>query len=174
MLINVSELLKSTPDSSLKKDIEIKPKRLDDNISLEKSVEGKVTLIRTSEGILAQFKINSVLNILCFCCACKYSKNIKINFDQEYIFTDKRRNSIINQEQDEFFVEKVGKLDIWPVIRQGIILSLPMKNLCKKSCKGLCQNCGQNLNKKTCKCDKNLQCSTKLKISSLRANKSKN
>jgi len=46
------------------------------------------------------------------------------------------------------------KIDLDDIIREQIYLSLPMKLLCKKGCKGLCARCGKNLNIDTCNCDK--------------------
>ncbi|MFZ5800931.1 MAG: YceD family protein [Candidatus Omnitrophota bacterium] len=37
-------------------------------------------------------------------------------------------------------------------LRQEIILSYPIKLLCKDTCKGLCPKCGKNLNKGNCNC----------------------
>lgn len=37
-------------------------------------------------------------------------------------------------------------------IREQIVLSLPMKPVCKEDCLGLCSNCGVNLNKSACNC----------------------
>jgi len=39
-------------------------------------------------------------------------------------------------------------------IRQEIILDYPIKIICKAECKGLCPNCGQNLNTGECDCNK--------------------
>lgn len=44
-------------------------------------------------------------------------------------------------------------IDLTALIREDIIVSLPMKSLCKDDCKGLCSKCGQNLNQKQCGCD---------------------
>ncbi len=43
-------------------------------------------------------------------------------------------------------------LDLEPTLREQILLALPMDTLCKDSCRGLCPNCGQNLNEATCDC----------------------
>ncbi len=43
-----------------------------------------------------------------------------------------------------------GTLDIAPLIREMILLSVPMKPLCKPDCKGLCPVCGANWNTETC------------------------
>ncbi|MBU1147145.1 MAG: DUF177 domain-containing protein, partial [Candidatus Omnitrophica bacterium] len=45
-------------------------------------------------------------------------------------------------------------LEIDDDIRQEIILDSPMKVVCRPDCKGLCPNCGQNLNVGKCECTK--------------------
>lgn len=43
-------------------------------------------------------------------------------------------------------------IDISKDIREEILLSYPLKPLCKEDCLGLCPKCGQNLNEKKCSC----------------------
>jgi uncharacterized protein len=45
-----------------------------------------------------------------------------------------------------------GALDVIELIREQFMLALPMKPLCSDDCKGLCQQCGTNLNKAQCEC----------------------
>jgi uncharacterized protein len=39
------------------------------------------------------------------------------------------------------------------VLREQVLLSLPVRTLCKPDCKGLCPRCGQNRNTQPCSCD---------------------
>ena len=39
------------------------------------------------------------------------------------------------------------------VLREQVLLSLPVRTLCKDDCKGLCPRCGQNRNNHDCSCD---------------------
>jgi DUF177 domain-containing protein len=39
------------------------------------------------------------------------------------------------------------------VLREQVLLSLPVRTLCKPDCKGLCQHCGANRNSQTCTCE---------------------
>jgi uncharacterized protein len=39
------------------------------------------------------------------------------------------------------------------VLREQVLLSLPVKTLCKPGCKGLCPRCGENRNSQPCSCD---------------------
>jgi uncharacterized protein len=44
------------------------------------------------------------------------------------------------------------RLDLGEVVREQIILSLPLKRLCREDCRGLCPSCGTNLNTAACDC----------------------
>ncbi len=43
-------------------------------------------------------------------------------------------------------------IDITPDLREEIMLNFPLKPLCKSDCKGLCINCGEDLNEGKCVC----------------------
>ena len=56
---------------------------------------------------------------------------------------------------DEDYVYMHGsdlRADTTEVVRQALVLSLPMKPLCAESCRGFCPSCGANLNLRTCGC----------------------
>ena len=38
------------------------------------------------------------------------------------------------------------------VLKEQILLALPVKQLCRANCKGLCPQCGKNLNVESCNC----------------------
>jgi len=46
-----------------------------------------------------------------------------------------------------------GALDVIEMLREQFQLALPMKPLCAESCRGLCPECGANLNRANCGCD---------------------
>jgi uncharacterized protein len=45
-----------------------------------------------------------------------------------------------------------GMLDLIELMREQFVLALPMKPLCSDDCRGLCPQCGTNLNKAPCDC----------------------
>lgn len=58
---------------------------------------------------------------------------------------------------DDFLValevdEEDDVVDLTPQMREAIILVLPDYPLCRESCKGLCPQCGADLNESTCDC----------------------
>ena len=45
------------------------------------------------------------------------------------------------------------EIDLGELMREQFYLALPMKPLCRQDCKGLCPQCGINLNTETCQCE---------------------
>ncbi len=54
-------------------------------------------------------------------------------------------------EAEMGFYEGDG-LELNDVLREFVLLALPMQKLCRESCKGICPVCGQNRNLKECHC----------------------
>jgi uncharacterized protein len=44
------------------------------------------------------------------------------------------------------------EVDVSPLIREQLLLSLPTQPLCHEACRGLCPKCGANRNRETCAC----------------------
>ena len=47
-----------------------------------------------------------------------------------------------------------GKIDLTKMVEDIIIMNTPVTFLCSDDCKGLCPECGANLNDGACKCNK--------------------
>ncbi len=56
--------------------------------------------------------------------------------------------------EEEVFTGKVIDLD--PLVREQLVLSLPAYPVCREDCKGLCPVCGGNLNERECGCDRHV------------------
>ena len=63
-------------------------------------------------------------------------------------------NRLINNTEIILFKDSEEFIDLDPVIHDLILLDNPLKRLCTTNCKGLCPNCGTDLNKSSCKCVK--------------------
>jgi DUF177 domain-containing protein len=54
-------------------------------------------------------------------------------------------------EAEMGFYEGDG-LELNDVLREFVLLALPMQRLCEENCKGICPVCGQNRNQNECRC----------------------
>ena len=54
-------------------------------------------------------------------------------------------------EEDEYLVDE-GMIDLNLLVNDAVMLNLPMRRLCDDGCRGLCQECGRNVNEGDCGC----------------------
>jgi uncharacterized protein len=65
---------------------------------------------------------------------------------------DANAREAVDAEDYVHFVDQAMHADISAVVRQAIILEVDLKPLCSEDCKGLCPQCGNNLNESVCDC----------------------
>lgn len=45
-------------------------------------------------------------------------------------------------------------VNLAPIVRENMLLAIPISPVCRESCRGLCPGCGADLNETTCDCDR--------------------
>ena len=58
------------------------------------------------------------------------------------------------EDSDELVVLEDFQLDLDELVETDLWLELPSKSLCREDCRGLCPQCGKNLNEGLCGCGK--------------------
>ncbi len=91
--------------------------------------------------------IKTKVALLCSRCIEKYPYAINLNVFEEFTVNPEL-------EDEDISLIKNDKIDIEKIVSDNVILNLPMKPICTKDCKGLCHECGVNLNKALCNCIK--------------------
>jgi uncharacterized protein len=144
-IFSIGELLKAEQGKQIK--FNFKGKHI-----LSKAVKGEIIFMRIDEGIHVLLKnVELYTELECVKCLEKYNQYINIAQTERVYFFEKQTNE--EDKFDTFYVDmKSLTIDITEFLRQEIILHFPLIPVCSKSCKGLCINCGMNLNKGECKC----------------------
>jgi len=83
---------------------------------------------------------------LCDRCASEIDRNLFFEFDEK-IYP--------SANEGEDLVYNGAEIDVDSIFSNLIILSFPQKVLCREDCKGLCPDCGANLNDGQCLCSVN-------------------
>ncbi|MGI6264288.1 MAG: YceD family protein [Acutalibacteraceae bacterium] len=60
--------------------------------------------------------------------------------------------SLNDESNEDFVLLKDFQLELDDLITADLLLSLPMKFLCRQDCRGICPQCGRNLNEGDCGC----------------------
>ena len=109
------------------------------------SVVGKISADSDILILTAEIKVD--LEMICSRCLDTFIYPIDIDIEERFTTNGK-------SEDEEAVVVLDDVLDITEVVETSIISTLPIKRVCKDDCKGLCQECGCNLNFNTCSCNK--------------------
>ncbi len=131
---------------------------------------GKVALRfkRVAGRVFVNGQMKAELIAPCKRCTKDVNLSIPINFSLRMV--DKTQFDRASSEDDDtgdnesagsFDLDQVdaepfdGKaIDLDPIIREQVLLALPVSVLCREDCKGLCTVCGEDLNEKDCGCER--------------------
>jgi uncharacterized protein len=58
----------------------------------------------------------------------------------------------IGEDEAEIGFYEGGGLELEDILREQVLLALPMQRVCSEDCKGICPVCGRNRNETTCDC----------------------
>ena len=99
---------------------------------------------------LFRFKISVSTDAVFSCDRCLESYKSDFNETIEQFY--QLGQSELESDEIEYLPANSKEIDIGKTIHDVFILNRPIQLLCKKDCKGLCVNCGINLNEKSCNC----------------------
>ena len=126
------------------------------------------TLRKMRDGVLVRAQFSVQLTSPCKRCLADVVTEIPIPFTLNLMNRGSReQDEKSGREKDEgpacagsFGLEAAdqdwfnGKtIDFDPILREQLLLALPMHVVCREECKGLCSVCGQDLNVKNCGCE---------------------
>jgi len=100
-----------------------------------------------AEGVLVTGSVIAPLAGECARCLAPLASSVTARFTELYLYTrdrhDKHDRFDENTEQDDEELHLDGDLlDLEPVLRDAVVLALPMSPLCREECPGLCIECG--------------------------------
>jgi uncharacterized protein len=105
---------------------------------------GNVRVSRTAKGLLLQARLRATIKTECVRCLTDLLQPLEVEFTELYAFTP---NAVT---ESGLIVPEDGKIDLAPIVREEMLVAIPINPLCKPDCKGLCPVCGENLNETTC------------------------
>lgn len=126
-----------------------------DELILKEEVKVFVYLRKIDKEIFLKGDIQTLIELRCSRCLESYEYPVNDHFEislepySEYLTEEETE---LRKDELDFDLYKEDIIDLTELVREQILLAAPMIPLCHKECKGLCQQCGENLNHKKCSC----------------------
>jgi uncharacterized protein len=105
-----------------------------------KNLQGTCKVTRTPQGLLVQCKMQAENILECARCLTNYQQPLSIEFTELYAFSQRFATD------SGLFMPENGRINLEPLVREYMLLEIPINPQCRPDCAGLCPVCGENLN----------------------------
>jgi uncharacterized protein len=105
-----------------------------------KDLTGTARVTRTPQGLLVQVKMRANTPAECVRCLNEFEQPLAIDFTELYNFATR------SVSEGDLIVPENGYIDLSPLVREYMLLEVPISPVCRPDCRGFCQVCGEDLN----------------------------
>jgi DUF177 domain-containing protein len=154
--LNVAGLLKETAGAARDYTLDVPPEALAGLLEEGRPaapLRGDLRLMRTPRSIFVRGRLETRLAVECNRCLDELELPLELDVEAEFFpEIDITTGHALPAPDDDlaFSIDHNHELDLHEVVRQNLLLALPMRALCSEACQGLCSQCGHNLNRGPC------------------------
>lgn len=107
-------------------------------------LKGSVRMSRTAQGLYADGRLGAHATVECVRCLEPFEQDLDVEVHDLFVYPP-------SQATDPLLtIPETGILDLNPLLREYLLLDVPLRPLCRPDCKGLCPICGKDLNTGPC------------------------
>ncbi len=146
---DVADLLRSAPGTTREFPLALDQMVIDDELAVAAPIRGTVRLANTGRGIVARGHLTTALPETCSRCLAPTVSPVDVDFIEEALpSVDLESGTPIEHdaEAETLFLDDHHELDLTGTVRDAISLAEPIVVLCRPDCRGLCLECGLDLN----------------------------
>jgi uncharacterized protein len=108
------------------------------------NLSGIASFQRTQNGLRLLGDFNAETKAACVRCLVEFPFSVKTEFEEIFTYPNHPLS------ENEALIPENGTLDLEEMISDYLMLEVPINPFCKEDCRGLCAECGQNLNLGAC------------------------
>jgi uncharacterized protein len=116
---------------------------IDENARLDVP-KGLIRIARTQNGVRALIEFSAEINAECGRCLETFHLPLSTHFEEIFTFPNRPLS------EDEQIIPEDGNIDFEPLVRDYLLLEVPINPVCTPGCRGLCVTCGENRNMVDC------------------------
>ena len=154
MLINLTEVL-SLEGKSKTYDANLEFTQFESRLGTYKIIDKYPLKLEVVNKGNRKLELNTFVKlsliIPCDRCLTDVTTPLEFEISREIDLNESEEDRIEQLDEQDYIQGYV--LDVDRLVYGEIFLNLPMKTLCKEDCKGICNNCGANLNFVSCNCE---------------------
>lgn len=106
-------------------------------------IELDLRLEAVTEGVLVSGSVTAPLHGECGRCLDPVRDEIEVSLRELFVYPNSATDDTSDEDELDRIVDELIALE--PVVRDAIVLALPLTPLCRPDCGGLCPTCGERL-----------------------------
>jgi len=115
----------------------------------------EIKVSRSGDRIFCDGRARMSTLLECSRCLIEYTSDLNVVFNEVYLpapetFEEDEYELTVKASGSAYYSNDEIYFD--GLIREQLLLALPMKPLCKEDCRGICSKCGEDLNNNLCGC----------------------
>ncbi|MCX8044987.1 MAG: DUF177 domain-containing protein [Desulfobacterota bacterium] len=114
---------------------------------------------RSADTIIAEGSLQLVVQLQCVRCLSVFMHRLDETY--RYVLVSQtgtpQRHTQPDEEDTDIAYYTGESIDLRPLVREQIYLAMPDYPHCSEACKGLCPQCGTNLNETICDCSRSAE-----------------
>ncbi|RJQ43342.1 MAG: DUF177 domain-containing protein [Nitrospiraceae bacterium] len=114
-----------------------------------------IKIFRYGKRVLIEGTGRITVTVKCSRCLKESALPLDLNFREEYLpaeGSEKEGEQELTSSDLDLSYYRDDELDIAEIVKEQVLLAVPMKTLCREDCMGLCLACGKDLNEGLCGC----------------------
>ncbi len=118
-------------------------------------VRAQLHLGRSGRGLLIGGSFHGAMRLICSRCLEPFPYEADDRFDvycEPSLPTAGEEHKLSEDDLDVTYLEE-GRINTDHLLRENLLLTLPVQPLCRADCRGLCPQCGTNWNIAACQCE---------------------
>jgi uncharacterized protein len=134
--LNVGFLINQSVGSSRDFYFELPSLSIEPDLNL-KEFKGNARITRTPQGLLVQADLQALIQSECARCLNDIEHQLRTQFAELFAFSQR------SISESELILPEDGHIDLGPLVREYLILEIPINPLCHPDCPGICAVCGE-------------------------------
>lgn len=109
-----------------------------------RELHGIVKASKTSQGIFLHGTFLAIVTAECVRCLTEFDQSLHTEFEELFAFSER------SVSESDLVLPEDANIDLAPLLREYLLVEVPISPLCREDCKGLCTICGEDLNQRVC------------------------
>ncbi len=141
--LNVGFLLHESIGYSRTFDFDLPAVQVSEDLDVS-HMQGDLRLTRTAQGLYGLGRLQATTPLECVRCLTPFDQEINARINDLFVYPPGGTSEPL------LAIPETAILDLGPLLREYYLLDVPLQPVCRLDCKGLCPECGNNLNETTC------------------------